>query len=72
MPSFVTRCPTCKKLTPHESDGTVRDVDGKKMQPMRCRVCKTRTDVYTGEDGEKFQDNIDAPTDSAADDKETP
>lgn len=59
----VLKCPTCKKRTPHKSKGVKRNpaLGDQLTQAMECAVCKTVTDVPTGEDGRDFQSNVDAP-----------
>jgi transposase-like protein len=63
MAILMTRCPVCKKNTPHTTVGTQRDTDdaGRKYQKMTCTDCNTSNKVYTGERGEEFQENVDLP-----------
>ena len=59
--AFVSaRCPTCKTIQPHRTVGMTRDEKGRKMQSMRCSACGTVQQVYTGEHGENFQENLSA------------
>jgi hypothetical protein len=55
------RCPQCKKLQPHKTGGVESDPDGKKYQAMICTICNTSTKVYSGIEGETFQENYDFP-----------
>lgn len=57
----MSHCPTCKKLQPHKTVGIQNDKFGQ-HQRMECVVCHTSERVQTGEHGEKFQENCDAPT----------
>lgn len=57
----MAKCPKCKKLQPHKTRGVDSDPDGKKYQTMTCTVCGTSTKVYTGQEGEEFQENYDLP-----------
>jgi ribosomal protein L44E len=61
-PTLSMQCPTCKTQTPHATSPVRRDERGK-YQEMACASagCGTLTKVYTGEDGEDFQSNLDAP-----------
>lgn len=56
-----SKCPTCKTVTPHRTVGRREDGHGK-FQRMECVVCGTSERVQTGEHGELFQQNVDAPT----------
>jgi hypothetical protein len=56
------RCPTCNTLTPHSTRGVQRDERGV-YQNMGCAVCGTLSMVYGGQEGETFQENVDAPDD---------
>ena len=51
------QCPTCKKLQPHKTLGEQKDNNGRKYQTMVCTICNTSTQVYSGENGEEFQQN---------------
>lgn len=74
MAMLVTNCFRCKKRTPHKSLGTARNAKGEKHQRMECMECHAVNDVVTGEEGEKFQENVDAPdyTDLSALEDEKP
>jgi hypothetical protein len=66
-PTVILPCPTCKKLTPHITEGVKgkSEVPHGPHQTMKCVECGTIQKVYTGKDGKDFQANVDAPDDSA-------
>lgn len=66
MAVTTLRCPACGELTPHKTDGVQREepTTGRKYQAMKCCECGTSTTVYTGEQGEEFQENVDLPDDT--------
>jgi len=63
----MAMCPVCKKLTPHKTVGVEadrpaeQDESGDRFQRMECCECSTSSKVYSGEEGEKFQENYDFP-----------
>lgn len=70
MPTVMMPCPNCKKPTPHHTPGTIRKEQGvrsgERYQAHTCAVCGCYTDVKTGEQGEEYQENVDAPDDTDA------
>ncbi len=61
--TVTLKCPTCGKPTPHSTNGVKKNaaLGGTPTQAMQCAVCKTVTDVATGEGGRDFQSNVDEP-----------
>lgn len=68
MTTVMSRCPTCKQLTPHRTTGVhakQQEADGRVFQMMECAVCRTSTRVYFTEGTNEFQENLDLPEDGS-------
>ena len=63
----MAMCPICKRATPHKTPGVEadpsieQDKSGRKFQRMICAGCNTSNKVYTGDEGEEFQENCEFP-----------
>ncbi len=66
----AAKCPVCNELLAHETVGEKKEKDGRKYQEMKCSVCGTTNQVFTGENGEDFQKNYDYPDNTDPSDTE--
>jgi hypothetical protein len=54
-------CPRCEKPTPHRTPRVEREENGEKFQAMECAVCGCWTKIYTGQNGQQFQEGVETP-----------